>query len=186
MIIPTHSGKLLNILNPKEEDICIEDIAIGLSREGRFANQGKFHYSVAQHSIYCCAIVPKELKLEALLHDAAEAYLKDIPYGIKKEIRNKFKNQIDYDIIESRVMNEIIWKFKLWTIQDSIAIGINTIKEVDSRMAITESKYLYKNNDWIYKDKYSNLKSYDFPILPMTFDQVYEKFMKLYELYKRA
>jgi hypothetical protein len=76
--LPTLTGKTIEILNPKEEDIDIEDIANGLAMECRFGNQINRHYSVAQHSILVSALAPKSLKREALLHDAAEAYLGDI------------------------------------------------------------------------------------------------------------
>jgi 5'-deoxynucleotidase YfbR-like HD superfamily hydrolase len=197
MIIPTHSGKLLNLLTPKVEDICIEDIAIGLCREGRFSNQGKFFYSVGQHSIYACGLAPSELKLELLLHDASEAYIKDIPYGLKEGLKSKFKNQIDYQLLERKLTATINEKFKLrgiyidtnfvWDGKSSSELKKinNTIKEIDCRLAITESEALYKDNSWIYKGKYSDLKGYDFVIVPMTFEQVYRKFMDLFELYRR-
>ncbi len=77
--IATSTGKHIDFVNITPDQICIEDIARGLSNECRFAGQLESFYSVAQHSVYVSQIVPPEYALEALLHDAAEAYIKDIP-----------------------------------------------------------------------------------------------------------
>ena len=77
--IATSTEKHIDFVNITPDQICIEDIARGLSNECRFAGQLESFYSVAQHSVYVSQIVPPEYALEALLHDAAEAYIKDIP-----------------------------------------------------------------------------------------------------------
>lgn len=70
-------------LSPRINDIYINDIAHGLSCETRFCGQGGF-YSVAQHSVEVSKLFKnKRLALYALLHDASEAYLKDVPAPIK-------------------------------------------------------------------------------------------------------
>ncbi len=84
VIIPTFSGLKLNILSPLDRDISIEDIAISLSRECRFAGHTKKFYSVAQHSLHVSEILPHSLALEGLLHDATEAYLRDIASPFKE------------------------------------------------------------------------------------------------------
>lgn len=82
--ILTHSGRHVELLNPDPEEINITDIARGLSRECRFSGQCQEFYSVAQHSVLASRIVSKEHALEALLHDAAEAFIKDMPSPLKK------------------------------------------------------------------------------------------------------
>lgn len=68
----------------KPEDIHIEDIAWGLAAECRFGGHCPY-YSVAEHSIYVSQLMGEdvEAQLIGLLHDGAEAYLKDIPRPIK-------------------------------------------------------------------------------------------------------
>lgn len=82
--IRTYSGIYMNVLDPNIDMICIEDIAHSLSMQCRFGGHLPKFYSVAQHSVNCCNYVPDEFKLTALMHDAAEGYLLDMPSPIKK------------------------------------------------------------------------------------------------------
>lgn len=85
--------------------ICIEDIAHALSYQCRFGGHLPKFYSVAQHSLNCSYLMDnKELKLAALLHDASEAYLLDIPRPIKQGLSN-------YKEIEDGLMKLIAEKF---------------------------------------------------------------------------
>jgi hypothetical protein len=85
--IATASGKPYWPFDPKPEDIRPFDLAVHLSRICRF--NGALDpsipgvYSVAQHCCIACDHAPTELKLEALLHDAHEAYVHDIAKPIK-------------------------------------------------------------------------------------------------------
>jgi 5'-deoxynucleotidase YfbR-like HD superfamily hydrolase len=82
--IRTYSGLLFDVLNPVSSDIRILDIAWGLSGEGRFTNHTYFHYSVARHSLAVCErLKGTPYELGGLLHDASEAYLRDIPRPLK-------------------------------------------------------------------------------------------------------
>ena len=78
-----YSGRSLQPLNARPSDICIEDIAHALANQCRFGGHTKRFYSVAEHSIYVSRLVPKEQRLAALLHDASEAYLIDLPTPLK-------------------------------------------------------------------------------------------------------
>lgn len=82
--ILTHSGRHVELPAPLPEEITIRDIARGISMECRFSGQCLDFYSVAQHSVLASRIVSEEYALEALLHDASEAFIKDIPSPLKK------------------------------------------------------------------------------------------------------
>ena len=82
--IHTFSGIAFDLLNPKPEMILIEDIVHSLSLINRFNGAAKFPYSVAQHSLYVAGLLPPELKLQGLLHDAPEAYVGDMVSPLKK------------------------------------------------------------------------------------------------------
>ena len=89
--ILTKSGHLFNPLDPDPALIEIVDIANGLACETRYAghlpdqdNWLAGFYSVAQHSVLVSnRLTTRELKLAALLHDAEEAYIKDLPSPLK-------------------------------------------------------------------------------------------------------
>jgi hypothetical protein len=103
--IRTVSGIYINVFKPTMDMICIEDIAHALSYQCRFGGHLPRFYSVAQHSLNCCYLIDdNKLKLAALLHDASEAYLLDIPSPIKQGLSN-------YKEIEDRLMNLIAEKF---------------------------------------------------------------------------
>jgi hypothetical protein len=84
--IRTYTGEIFDVLHPKPEQIHIEDIAHALSNLCRFGGHTSQFYSVAQHSVIMAGLndVPDEYKLTALLHDASEAYVVDMPSPIKQ------------------------------------------------------------------------------------------------------
>lgn len=102
--IRTFSGIYMNVFEPTLEMICIEDIAHALSNQCRFGGHLPEYYSVAQHSFLCASLIGEKHELAALLHDASEAYLLDIPSPIKKRLSN-------YKEIEDGLMKLIAEKF---------------------------------------------------------------------------
>lgn len=71
----TYTGRRFTSLSPCVEDVDVIDVAHALSHTCRYRGMAAKFYSVAEHSVYVSRIVPS---LEALLHDAAEAYS---PFG---------------------------------------------------------------------------------------------------------
>lgn len=100
----TYTGKHVNVFEPTEDMICIEDIAHALSNQCRFAGHTKSFHSVAEHSITCSNLAISGLELQALMHDASEAYLVDIPTPIKNHMP-------EYKAIEHKLMCVIAKKF---------------------------------------------------------------------------
>lgn len=129
----THSGVLIDYSEFKAEDVNLQDIAHHLANERRYGgalplNQ---YFSVACHSINMANFVfdlatsmnydlenLKRLMRYALFHDASEAYLKDIPSGLKallpeyKVLEKKFSEVIyqKYGIVENDYITDIIDK----------------------------------------------------------------------------
>lgn len=102
--IETASGIKFEFLDPKPEQIVIEDIAHALAHQCRFNGHVNKFYSVAEHSIECSGLVPDKYKLQALMHDASEAYITDIASPVKQYLSN-------YKELEKVVMDAIANKF---------------------------------------------------------------------------
>lgn len=81
--ILTYTGRQFWPLDPRKEDLCIEDIAHALSNICRFTGHVRTFYSVAEHCVRASHHAPDELKLAMLLHDASEAYLCDLSRPVK-------------------------------------------------------------------------------------------------------
>jgi len=86
--LQTVSGRRVNPFDPDPEQLDIEDIARALANLCRFGGHSRAFYSVAQHSVIVSELVEQrggdaEDVFAALMHDAAEAYLGDMPHPIK-------------------------------------------------------------------------------------------------------
>jgi len=106
--IQIYSGKPYWPLDPRPEDVDIIDIAAALSKLCRFTGHTTRFYSVAEHSVLVSKSVPEEFAKWGLLHDAAEAYLCDLPAPIKSQ--PEFS---DYRIAEKKNMVCIATHFGL-------------------------------------------------------------------------
>ena len=79
----TFTGKRFWPLDPRPEDICIEDIAHQLSMICRYGGATSRFYSVAEHSVFVALNTPLKHRLAALMHDSAEAYVGDVVRPLK-------------------------------------------------------------------------------------------------------
>lgn len=86
--IQTYSGKAYWPADPHFREVFIEDIAHALSMMCRYAGHCSEFYSVAEHSLIVSHMVPEEHALSALLHDATEAYVVDVPRPVKVMLTN--------------------------------------------------------------------------------------------------
>lgn len=80
----TVTGLKFYPMNPRPEEIRLDDIAHGLAKTARFNGHTFEFYSVAQHSVIVSQHVRPEHALYGLLHDAAEAYIGDLIRPVKK------------------------------------------------------------------------------------------------------
>lgn len=87
-VICTYSGIAFDVLNPEPKMIVPLDIAAALSKTPRFSGHTHTFYSVAEHCVRMSQLefMPKDLRLYALLHDAAEAYILDVPTPLKEKL----------------------------------------------------------------------------------------------------
>ncbi len=85
----TATGRTIWVTDFRTHDITCEDICLHLSNVCRFGGASRFHYSVAQHSVLVAEFVERagaspQIVFEALMHDAAEAYLGDVIRPLKR------------------------------------------------------------------------------------------------------
>lgn len=152
-------------LNPRQEDVSVFDIAHALSNMCRFTGHCKTFYSVAQHSLLVASIVPDEDRKWALLHDAAEAYLVDLPRPIKRysALGDEYRR------IESRLMQVICQRFGLP--EECPA----SVKHADDVLLATEKRDLMPANTKPWEHLPSPLNSI---IRPMSPTVARRKFLK--------
>lgn len=138
----TFTGKMFWPIDPRPEEVCIEDIAHALSLQCRFAGHCREFYSVAEHSVRVSEAVADLLEasptgesdrivvLKALLHDAAEAYCVDLPRPIKRaSAMGK-----EYMQIEDRIHAAIFQHFDLTPDLPDV------IKNFDNVLLMTEMR----------------------------------------------
>lgn len=123
--IATRTGRYY-LFCPSSRDIDIETIAHALSNQCRWSGQAAF-YSVAQHSVFVSEHVPPEDALAGLLHDAAEAYVRDVPTPLKHD--PAMARFCEVEELGMRVISE---RFRLpWPLPESVHIA-------DQRACATE------------------------------------------------
>jgi len=127
------SGAYFDLLDPHHSEFTIEDIAHGLSNTCRFAGQCSDFYSIAEHSWHASFLVPAELALRALMHDAAEAFLGDVTRPLKSLLP-------EYKAIERNVEAAIMERFGLgdWNVPE--------IKQADLLMLHAEQVAMMPNH----------------------------------------
>ena len=86
--LQTVSGRWVNPFDPDPDQIELSDIARALANQCRFGGHCRTFYSVAQHCVVVSELTEAEGgsaddALAALMHDASEAYLGDLPHPIK-------------------------------------------------------------------------------------------------------
>jgi len=137
-LIQTFKNKIFDYNNIESNELDIEVIAHALANTCRFGGHCERFFSVCEHSlnVYTSVLVfenRSDLALEALMHDASEAFIVDLPRPLKR----KFPT---YKLLETEIETYIARKFNLkydgkWD---------DVIKRADERMLITERNSLFK------------------------------------------
>jgi 5'-deoxynucleotidase YfbR-like HD superfamily hydrolase len=130
--IETRGGRVFHYFGDDLAEINIHDIAASLSKMCRFVGHCRDFYSVAEHSVYVSHLVPQEMALAGLLHDASEAYLSDMASPIKKQMP-------EYKQIEHVIMGKIAKRFDL----PKLFWELTEIKKADMDMLKTEAFYMF-------------------------------------------
>jgi len=154
----TYSGKTFDLINPLPEMVDIRDIAQGLAYKAHFAGQSEHYFSIAQHCLLVCDLLPESFKADqklmmlALLHDASEAYIGDMIKPLKVHLPA-------FVLVEDKIMKAVCEKYRLdqdrlkelktYDIQaqqmeyDNFYKGEQTIKYLSPKEAAKEFKLRY-------------------------------------------
>lgn len=105
----TFTGRQYWPRDPRAEDVDIVDIAAALSKQTRYGGHCLRFYSVAEHCVLMARAAeargePISICFTALMHDASEAYLVDVPRPIKSDLGGYFD-------IENANMKEIAKRY---------------------------------------------------------------------------
>jgi len=142
--IKTFTGLYVDVFDANPDTIDINDIAHALSHTARWGGHSEAFYSVASHSIWVAEQVPDGYKLEALLHDATEAYIGDMPKPIKKHLP-------DFVGLEKKLDGAIRTKFGLPPLMSKV------VKEADKR-ALEWEWMEVKNGSWVSETNHFRIK----------------------------
>ncbi len=111
--MPSYSGKRIYALDPRKEDIDVEDIIHSLSSIARYNGHADWTWTVGEHSVLMFDHLMTELGLSqsddsrkwskdhrrllrtCLLHDASEAYVCDLPRPLKHSPLLAFYRALD-------------------------------------------------------------------------------------------
>jgi len=169
--IQTFSGKRFHFLDPQEEELDISDIAHALSNICRYSGHVTEFYSVAEHCVILAEYVlnetadPKQA-LAALLHDASEAYLVDVPRPIKKYLSG-------YQQLEQNVTDVIKQKWGL--------VHSSVLKYSDTNIIKDESILLNGNLSWV--NMYDEL---GVDLYLWTPEEAEEQFLNMFEILRNV
>lgn len=112
--IRTRSNRAFDYAAPRPESIVFDDLVAGLVGEPRYASQVPRHYSVAEHLVLATRIAEviepgasQEALLAVLMHDAAEAFCKDLPGPLKRLIGEPYR------VIERAVEAAVFARFNV-------------------------------------------------------------------------
>ncbi len=133
----TYSGRCIDCFAPDPREIDIDDIAHALAQQCRFLGHTDGFYSVAQHSVLVSELVPERDALWGLLHDAAEAYVCDLPAPTKR-----CRCMRAYRRIENRLLRAVARRFGLPTVLP------DSVRQADRLVLATEFRDVTTVDDW--------------------------------------
>lgn len=170
--ITTFTGLEFDPLNPRPDTIRIEDIAHALSLLCRGNGHCKTFYSVGQH---CIAAAQEALArgygrrtaLGALLHDAAECYLSDVPHPYKTSMPR-------YRELEDALLAAIFRKFLGGPLP---AAEEQHIRQIDRALMYSDLHHLMEHPENREMEGTLRRKT-DYTVRP--FQEVEQEYLELY------
>lgn len=124
--LETVSGRKIDFADPDPDQIVVEDIVHALRHICRFGGHILKPLSVMAHSANVALLVPDKFKYEAILHDAAEAYIGDMPTPFKLMMP-------DFLSLEARIQAAINTKFGLPDRMSQVVVNADRVALMTER-----------------------------------------------------
>lgn len=171
--LQTVSGRWVNPFDPDPEQIELADIARALANQCRFGGHCRTFYSVAQHCVLVSELIEAdggsiEDALAALMHDAAEAYLGDLPHPIKH------RSQLGAAFIEAEQPLERVIRGRF-----SIADPSAAVKRIDRALLATERR-VFSAERWHWPEL-SGVVPLDLELQAWSPNEAAEAFLRRFE-----
>lgn len=176
-VMVTNSGKVIDYENLTPEMFDHNDIGHALAHQCRYAGHIGEHYSVAQHlclaADYCKWVSPQQ-QYDALMHDAAEAYVTDIPRALKRCSYLK-----DYAMLEDLVQGFLATKYNFTADKNQI------VQMVDTKLACTEIRDLLPKAIAIFAADYASIVPFPEKVWPWPAGYAKEQWFKRFHGLRR-
>ena len=149
-MIRTYTGRVVDPMNLDPWQIEPVDITHSLGQQCRFNGHTSRFYSVAQHSLIVAALLDMSevagwhTNAEALMHDAAEAYLTDLPTPLKD-----LPELAEYRYAERKAMRAVRERFD---IQES-RVAFHLVHAADRLALNLEAHLLMGGPEWSDPEK---------------------------------
>ncbi len=138
--IETYSGRMVTPLQPDPATLSITDIAYALANKCRYSGHTAVFYSVAEHCVLMALFaLNRGDRLGArwaLLHDAVEAYIPDVPRPLKPGL-------VGWREIEETMETAVLFHFGFGQQIERLTEGQrDMVKVLDTRILLREAKVL--------------------------------------------
>ena len=173
--ITTYTRRHFDPVNPEPADMDIKDIAHALSMICRGNGHVSSFWSVGEHCILCAKEAAAKgyanrLVLAALLHDASECYMSDVPRPLKQNMK-QYKEQ------ENHLLDVLYTKFLGSSLDEQEE---KLIKEIDDAVLWYDMKYLLGEDS--EGDKPETCMVPDYTV--RAFKDVEQEYLEIFEKYK--
>lgn len=162
--IMLHSGRLFDFLRPELNEVSVEDVAHGLAHTCRYGGQCDGFFSVAEHSVLVSEVVNSS-QLAALFHDAAEAFVGDMPRPLKQLLP-------EFRLIEKRIEQALFARFGIpWPVPSHVKQADYTVMAAEQRVLMPSG-----TNPWVT----ASVEPADVPIRRLHPEQAKAFFLERY------
>ncbi len=170
--LQTVSGRRVNPFDPDPAQLDAGDIARALANQCRFGGHSRVFYSVAQHCVIVSRVVEErggdvEDVFAALMHDAGEAYLGDMPHPLKH------RSALGAAFREAEARLEVAIRERF-----NIKASVPDVKAVDRALLATERR-AFSAEAWHWPEL-EDVEPLDLELTAWSPDQAADEFAKRY------